>query len=120
MPQSLAMVKASAQDAVVKIEAVLQETKYTLPELEDYGSKDDLLKAVEPVDGIIIRGDIVDPAVLEKAGKLKICVRAGTDYANIDLTSCEKKSVGGHEHLRPEYQCCGGTGRGHDAGQRAE
>ena len=45
--------------------------------LENYKSKDDLLAAVEGVDAMIIRSDIVDAAVLEKAKELKIVVRAG-------------------------------------------
>merc|ERR1712187_346681 len=89
----LATEKAFAKDAVTKIETVLEEAKYTLQKLENYKSKDDLLKAVESVDAMIIRSDIVDSAVLEKAGKLKICVRAGAGYDNIDLASCEKRGV---------------------------
>jgi len=89
----LATEKAFAKEAVTKIEAVLQDAKYTMQKLEDYKSKDDLLKAVESADAMIIRSDIVDSAVLEKASKLKICVRAGAGYDNIDLSSCEKKGV---------------------------
>merc|ERR1712217_955026 len=37
--------------------------------------------------------DIVDQSVLEKAEKLKICVRAGAGYDNVDLKACEAKSV---------------------------
>jgi len=55
--------------------------------------KNDLLTAVAAVDGMIIRSDIVDAAVLEKAEKLKIVVRAGAGYDNIDLTACESKDV---------------------------
>lgn len=45
--------------------------------LENYKGKDDLLAAVEGADAMIIRSDIVDAAVLEKANQLKIVVRAG-------------------------------------------
>ena len=45
--------------------------------MENYKSKDDLLAAVEGVDAMIIRSDIVDAAVLEKAAQLKVVVRAG-------------------------------------------
>merc|ERR1712176_324260 len=34
-----------------------------------------------------------DSAVLEKAEKLKICVRAGAGYDNIDLKACAGKNV---------------------------
>eukprot|EP00418_Pyrodinium_bahamense_P085432 CAMPEP_0179053798 /NCGR_PEP_ID=MMETSP0796-20121207/22458_1 /TAXON_ID=73915 /ORGANISM="Pyrodinium bahamense, Strain pbaha01" /LENGTH=125 /DNA_ID=CAMNT_0020750405 /DNA_START=51 /DNA_END=425 /DNA_ORIENTATION=- len=89
----LATEKAFAKDAVAKIEGVFADAKYTLQKLENYKSKDELLTAVASVDAMIIRSDIVDSAVLEKAGKLKLCVRAGAGYDNIDLAACEKKGV---------------------------
>jgi len=45
------------------------------------------------VDAVIIRSDIVDEPVLEAAKKLKIVVRAGAGYDNINLTCCESKGV---------------------------
>eukprot|EP00913_Durusdinium_trenchii_P017391 g16349.t1 len=42
---------------------------------------------------MIIRSDIVDQAVLDKASKMKIVVRAGAGYDNIDLKACEAKSI---------------------------
>merc|ERR1712176_1722048 len=89
----LATGKAFAKEAVTKIESVFSEAKYTLQKLENYKSKDDLLKAIAEVDAVIIRSDIVDEAVIEAAKKLKIVVRAGAGYDNINLTCCEKKDV---------------------------
>merc|ERR1719422_1737244 len=42
---------------------------------------------------MIIRSDIVDQSVIDKAEKLKICVRAGAGYDNIDLKACDGKGV---------------------------
>jgi len=89
----LATEKAFAADAVAKIEKICTDAKYTLQKLENYKSKDDLLAAVKNVDAMIIRSDIVDSAVLEAAEKLKIVVRAGAGYDNIDLGACASKSV---------------------------
>jgi len=89
----LATEKAFAKDAVDKIEAVFKEANYTMVKLENYKEKTDLLTAVAAVDGMIIRSDIVDSAVLEKAEKLKIVVRAGAGYDNIDLKACQGKDV---------------------------
>merc|ERR1712217_187375 len=50
-------------------------------------------KAVAEVDGMIIRSDIVDAAVLDAAAKLKIVVRAGAGYDNIDLKATAAKDV---------------------------
>jgi len=89
----LATEKAFAADAVSKIQAVFDEAKYTMKRLENYKTKDELLAAVADADAMIIRSDIVDAAVLEKAAKLKIVVRAGAGYDNIDLKACEAKSI---------------------------
>lgn len=89
----LATEKAFAKDAVSKIEAVFQDAKYTLVKLEDYKSKSDLLTAIAEVDAVIIRSDIVDQEVVDKANKLKLVVRAGAGYDNIDLKACEAKSI---------------------------
>jgi len=89
----LATDKPFAESAVTKIEAVLKEANYTLQKLEGYTSKDDLLKAVENVDAMIIRSDKCDPAVLAAASKMKIVVRAGAGYDNIDLSACATKGV---------------------------
>merc|ERR1712176_1117111 len=87
----LATGKAFAKEAVTKIESVFSEAKYTLQKLENYKSKDDLLKAIAEVDAVIIRSDIVDEAVIEAAKKLKIVVRAGAGYDNINLTALRRK-----------------------------
>merc|ERR1712048_987758 len=89
----LATEKAFAKEAVTKIENVFSNAKYTLQKLENYKSTDDLLKAIADVDAVIIRSDIVDEAVLEAAKKLKIVVRAGAGYDNINLTCCESKGI---------------------------
>ena len=53
----------------------------------------DLLNAVEDADGLIVRSDIVDAEVLDAAKKLKIVVRAGAGYDNIDLNAATAKGV---------------------------
>merc|ERR1719440_526906 len=89
----LATEKAFAAGAVAKIQAATDAAKYTLQKLENYKSKDDLLKAVAEVDALIIRSDIVDQAVLDAAKNLKIVVRAGAGYDNVDLKACAAKGV---------------------------
>jgi len=89
----LATEKAFAAGAVTKIEDVFKTAGYTLKKLENYKGADELHAAAADVDAMIIRSDIVDSAVLDKASKLKICVRAGAGYDNIDLTACEGKGV---------------------------
>jgi D-3-phosphoglycerate dehydrogenase len=61
--------------------------------LEKYTDKAQLLAAVADVEGLIVRSDIVDAAVLDAAPKLKIVVRAGAGYDNIDLEAATKRGV---------------------------
>eukprot|EP00403_Amphidinium_massartii_P028867 CAMPEP_0178402786 /NCGR_PEP_ID=MMETSP0689_2-20121128/17026_1 /TAXON_ID=160604 /ORGANISM="Amphidinium massartii, Strain CS-259" /LENGTH=320 /DNA_ID=CAMNT_0020023707 /DNA_START=82 /DNA_END=1044 /DNA_ORIENTATION=- len=92
----LATEKAFAKDAVQKIEAIFKSApvgNYTLKKLENYKAKEDLLAAVADADAMIIRSDIVDQAVLDKASKLKLVVRAGAGYDNIALPACHTKGV---------------------------
>merc|ERR1711865_284592 len=89
----LATEKAFAAGAVAKIETATKAAGYTLKKLENYKTKDELLAAVADVDALIIRSDIVDAAVLDAAKKLKIVVRAGAGYDNVDLKACEAKGV---------------------------
>jgi len=89
----LATEKAFAAGAVGKIEAACTAAGYKLKKLENYKSKDDLLAAVADVDALIIRSDIVDAAVLDAAKNLKIVVRAGAGYDNVDLKACAAKGV---------------------------
>jgi len=89
----LATEKAFAGEAVAKIEKVFTEAKYTLVKLENYTKKEELLEKVAEVDGMIIRSDKVDQAVLDAAKNLKIVVRAGAGYDNIDLKATEARNV---------------------------
>lgn len=89
----LATEKAFAGEAVEKIAKVFEEASYTLVKLENYKAKSDLLAAVAEVDGMIIRSDNIDAEVLEAAKNLKIVVRAGAGYDNIDLKATEAKGV---------------------------
>merc|ERR1719197_1733446 len=78
----------------IKIESVFAAAgNYTLVKLENYKSKDEFLAAAGAADAMIIRSDIVDEAILGAAEKLKIVVRAGAGYDNIDLKTCEAKGV---------------------------
>jgi len=89
----LATEKAFAAEAVGAIEKVLKTANYNLEKLENYKSKDELLAAVGNVDAMIIRSDIVDEAVVKAASKMKIVVRAGAGYDNIDLAACAASEV---------------------------
>lgn len=85
--------KPFAPVAVDGIGNVVKEAGYELALLEKYTSKAELLKAVADVDALIIRSDKVDAEVLDAAKNLKIVVRAGAGYDNIDLASATAHNV---------------------------
>lgn len=89
----LATEKPFAASAVDGIKQVFEEAGYELVKLEKYTEKQQLLDAVADVDGLIVRSDIVDAQVIDAAKKLKIIVRAGAGYDNIDLAAATAHNI---------------------------
>jgi len=85
--------KPFAKAAVESIKEVITKAGFEMVKLEKYTDKAELLKAVADVDSMIIRSDIIDRSVLEAAKNLKIVVRAGAGYDNIDLKAATEKGV---------------------------
>lgn len=85
--------KPFAAVAVDGIRKVIEDAGYELELLEKYTSKEELLAAVATADGLIIRSDKVDAEVLDAAGQLKIVVRAGAGYDNVDLQAATAHNV---------------------------
>ena len=89
----MATEKPFAKVAVQGIQDIFKKAGYELVPLENYKAKEDLLKAVADADGMIIRSDIADEAVLNAGTRLKIVVRAGAGYDNIDLKAATAKGI---------------------------
>jgi D-3-phosphoglycerate dehydrogenase len=85
--------KSFAKVAVEGIKKVVEDAGFELVLLENYSQKVELMQAVANADAIIIRSDIVDSEVFESAKNLKIVVRAGAGYDNIDLVAATAKGV---------------------------
>lgn len=85
--------KPFAAVAVKGIREVVEGAGFELALLEKYTEKAQLLDAVKDVDAIIIRSDIVDAEVLDAAKQLKIVVRAGAGYDNVDLSAATAHGV---------------------------
>lgn len=79
--------KPFAAVAVDGIRKVVEDAGMELVLLEKYASRGDLLAAVADADALIIRSDKVDAEVLAAAPKLKVVVRAGAGYDNVDLAA---------------------------------
>lgn len=85
--------KPFAAAAVNGIRKEVEEAGNELVLLEKYTEKQQLLDAVKDVDAMIIRSDKVDADVLDAAKQLKIVVRAGAGYDNIDLEAATAHNV---------------------------
>ncbi len=85
--------KPFAAVAVDGIREVIENAGYELVLLEKYAAKADLLAAVADADALIIRSDKVDAEVLDAAKKLKIVVRAGAGYDNVDLAAATAHGI---------------------------
>ncbi len=85
--------KPFAPVAVEGIRKVVEEAGHQLALLEKYGSRQELLDAVKDADALIIRSDKVDAEVLDAAPALKIVVRAGAGYDNVDLAAATAHNV---------------------------
>lgn len=85
--------KPFAKQAVDGIRTVVENAGYELALLEKYTEKKQLLDAVANVDAAIIRSDIFDKEVLDAAKQMKIVVRAGAGYDNIDLDAATANQI---------------------------
>lgn len=89
----IATEKPFAAVAVEGIRKEIEAAGYELALLEKYTEKQQLLDAVADADALIIRSDKVDAEVLDAAKQLKIVVRAGAGYDNVDLAAATAHNV---------------------------
>ena len=88
----IATEKPFAKAAVDGMVEILEGAGHTVVRLEKYTDKSQLLEAVADVDALIVRSDKVTCDVLAAAPNLKIVVRAGAGYDNVDC--CDAKARG--------------------------
>jgi D-3-phosphoglycerate dehydrogenase / 2-oxoglutarate reductase len=89
----IATEKPFAKVAVDGIREIIEKAGFEVALLEKYTSVDDLYKAVEDADALIVRSDKVTKEVIDHAKKLKIVVRAGAGFDNLDLAACTAKGI---------------------------
>lgn len=85
--------KPFAAEAVNGIKNIASEKGHDVVLLEKYTDRSQLLEAVADADAMIVRSDKVTSEVIEAAKKLKIVVRAGAGYDNIDLEACTARGI---------------------------
>ena len=89
----LATQKPFAAAAVAGIRNIVEEAGYELAILEKYESAEELKAAAVDADAMIVRSDKVTKEVIEAAKSLKIVVRAGAGFDNLDLEACSAHGV---------------------------
>ncbi|MDD4209379.1 MAG: 3-phosphoglycerate dehydrogenase [Bacteroidales bacterium] len=89
----IATEKPFAKAAVDGIREIVEKAGHTLALLEKYTDVNDFYKAVSDADALIVRSDKVTKEVVDAAQKLKIVVRAGAGYDNLDLSACSAKKI---------------------------
>lgn len=85
--------KPFAKVAVDGIREVVEKNGCELALLEKYTDVNDLYNAVADADALIVRSDKVTKEVIDHAKNLKIVVRAGAGYDNLDLEACTAKGI---------------------------
>ena len=91
----IATEKPFAKEALEAIKQEIVNGGHSVEVLEKYTEKSELLSAVAQANAVIIRSDIVDKDVLDAAKELKIVVRAGAGYDNVDIQSAKEHQDGG-------------------------
>ncbi len=89
----IATEKPFAAAAVNGIREIVENAGHELALLEKYTDRKQLLNAVADVDALIVRSDKVTAEVIAAAPKLKIVVRAGAGFDNIDLAACTERGI---------------------------
>lgn len=85
--------KPFAAVAVQGIRQTVEEAGHELILLEKYASRDDLYAAMAAADALIVRSDKIDAEAISHADSLKIIVRAGAGYDNIDLKAASAAGI---------------------------
>lgn len=85
--------KPFASEAITKIKKVTDGSKHTLKLLEKYALKEELKNAVRQTEALIVRSDIIDKEIIDAGERLKIIVRAGAGFDNIDTGYAATKNI---------------------------
>lgn len=84
--------KPFAVEAVDGIKNAVSGDDIKLEILEKY-TEEQLFEAVSDADALIVRSDKVTPKLIDAAPKLKIVVRAGAGYDNVDTAYAKEKGI---------------------------
>jgi D-3-phosphoglycerate dehydrogenase len=89
----VATVKPFAPQAVEGIKNIVDQAGYEFKLLEKYADQSEFIDAVADADAMIIRSDKATREVIQAANNLKVIVRGGAGYDNIDLEAASEKGI---------------------------
>ncbi len=89
----VATVKPFAKAAVNQIKSTFEKAGYDCSFFEKYEAQDDLKKAVADAEALIIRSDKITEEIMDAAPRLKIVVRAGAGFDNVDLAAATARNI---------------------------
>ncbi len=89
----IATTKPFSKEAVDSIKKIVEDSGNQFLLLEKYQEQKALIDAVKDVDALIVRSDIVDKDVISAGKNLKIIVRAGAGYDNVDLKASTDNNI---------------------------
>ncbi|MBP5611115.1 MAG: 3-phosphoglycerate dehydrogenase, partial [Bacteroidales bacterium] len=85
--------KPFAKIAIEGMRQIIEDAGYTFALLERYTDTATLWAAVSDAEGLIVRSDKVTPELIAAAPNLKVVVRAGAGYDNINLQACTERGI---------------------------
>ncbi len=89
----LATQKPFAQSAIQQMEEALGAANIKLEQLEAYADRKELMERLKNVDALIVRSDIIDKEIIKAGNQLKVIVRAGSGFDNIDIKAAHDAGV---------------------------
>lgn len=89
----LATKKPFVSKAVSEIQHIIETAGHQFDKIEKYTEKSQLLDAIKDADAVIVRSDIIDREVIDAAPRLKLIVRAGAGYDNVDLNAATERDI---------------------------
>jgi len=89
----LATKKPFVFKAVSEIQHIIETAGHQFDKIEKYTEKSQLLDAIKDADAVIVRSDIIDREVIDAAPRLKLIVRAGAGYDNVDLNAATERDI---------------------------
>ncbi len=89
----LATEKPFTKQTVDEIKDIIEKSGNTFRLLENYKDKKELLDSVKDINGLIVRSDKITKEIIDTAKNLKIIIRAGAGFDNIDIDYAKKKGI---------------------------